>query len=105
MPSQKAVTRADIIQAICAADSGVSRTQARAIFATMLEEFSAALVQGENVKLHAFGLFAIRSKRERIGRNPRTGVEVAITQRRVVTFKPSSILTTQVNVNFPQKIV
>jgi integration host factor subunit alpha len=62
-----------------------------------LEEISAALVRGETVKLRSFGLFAVRSKRERIGRNPRTGVEVPIKPRRVLTFKPSPVLLAALN--------
>lgn len=62
-----------------------------------LEEVSAALVRGETVKLRSFGLFSVRSKRERIGRNPRTGVEVPIKPRRVLTFKPSPVLSAAVN--------
>ena len=49
------------------------------------------------MKLRSFGAFQIRSKRERIGRNPKTGVEAAITPRRVVTFKPSPVLIARVN--------
>ena len=56
----------------------LSRAEAKAIFEMALEEISAALVRGEPVKLRSFGLFLVRDKRERIGRNPRTGVEVPI---------------------------
>ena len=49
------------------------------------------------MKLRSFGLFAVRSKRERLGRNPRTGVEVPIKPRRVLTFKPSPVLSASVN--------
>lgn len=62
-----------------------------------LEEISSALVRGEPVKLRSFGLFLVRAKRERIGRNPRTGVEVPIKPRRVLTFKPSPVLCASVN--------
>lgn len=62
-----------------------------------LEEMSGALTRGENVKIRSFGLFAVREKRERIGRNPRTGEEVPIKPRRVLTFKPSPVLLDQVN--------
>jgi integration host factor subunit alpha len=62
-----------------------------------LEEVSEALVQGQSVKLRSFGLFSVRAKRERIGRNPRTGVEVPIKPRRVLTFKPSPVLFALVN--------
>jgi integration host factor subunit alpha len=62
-----------------------------------IEEITSTLVGGEPVKLRSFGLFAVRAKRERIGRNPRTGVEVPITPRRVLTFKPSPVLAAAVN--------
>lgn len=75
----------------------LSRAEAKAIFEMALEEISAALVRGESVKLRSFGLFLVRDKRERIGRNPRTGVEVPIKPRRVLTFKPSPVLNAAVN--------
>ena len=62
-----------------------------------LEELSEALIRGDIVKLRSFGMFTVREKRERIGRNPRTGVEVPIKRRRVLTFKPSSVLLHVVN--------
>jgi integration host factor subunit alpha len=62
-----------------------------------LEEIAATLVRGECVKLRSFGLFTVRAKRERVGRNPRTGVEAPIKSRRVLTFKPSPVLSACVN--------
>jgi integration host factor subunit alpha len=63
-----------------------------------LDEIADALVvRGEAVKLRSFGLFSVRAKRERIGRNPRTGVEAPIKSRRVLTFKPSPVLCSAVN--------
>ena len=76
---------------------GLSRAQARDIFEMTLEEISAALVRGETVKLRSFGLFSVRAKRERIGRNPRTGIEVPIKPRRVLTFRPSPVLVAIIN--------
>jgi integration host factor subunit alpha len=58
----------------------------------MLELMQDAMVQGETVKLSRFGNFNVRAKRQRIGRNPKTGEEVPITPRRVVTFRPSQML-------------
>jgi integration host factor subunit alpha len=75
----------------------LSRAEAKDIFEMALEEISDALVRGEPVKLRSFGLFLVRSKRERIGRNPRTGVEVPIKPRRVLTFKPSPVLCASIN--------
>lgn len=62
-----------------------------------LDEIADALARGEAVKLRSFGSFTVRSKRERIGRNPRTGVEVPIKPRRVLTFKASPVLAARVN--------
>jgi integration host factor subunit alpha len=58
----------------------------------MLELMQDALVDGDPVKLSRFGNFNVRAKRQRIGRNPKTGEEVPITPRRVVTFRPSQML-------------
>ena len=63
----------------------------------MLGEIGDTLVKSETVKLHGFGNFIVRSKGERVGRNPRTGVEVRIDSRRVVVFKPSNVLKTHIN--------
>lgn len=94
---RKTTTRADLLEAVYSSSPVLSRAQAREIFEIALEEISDALVRGESVKLRSFGLFAVRCKRERIGRNPRTGVEVPITPRRVLTFKPSPVLTASIN--------
>ena len=91
------VTRADVLEAVYTACPSLSRVQARTIFEMTLEEISDSLNRDEAVKLRSFGAFHIRSKRERIGRNPKTGVEAPITPRRVVTFKPSPVLIARVN--------
>jgi integration host factor subunit alpha len=95
--SRKTATRADLLNAVYEACPTLSRAQAREIFEMALDEISSALVRGETVKLRSFGLFSVRKKRERIGRNPRTGVEVPIKPRRVLTFKPSPVLSAAVN--------
>lgn len=94
---QKTATRADLLNAVYASCPSLSRAQAKQIFEMALEEITGALVRGEPVKLRSFGLFTVRAKRERIGRNPRTGVEVPITPRRVLTFKASPVLYAAVN--------
>ncbi|QBR70433.1 integration host factor subunit alpha [Beijerinckiaceae bacterium] len=96
-PIRKTATRADLLDAVYSSCSTLSRAQAKEIFEIALEEISDALVRGEPVKLRSFGLFSVRSKRERIGRNPRTGIEVPIKPRRVLTFKPSPVLCASVN--------
>src|SRR3954454_3000415 len=84
--------RADLLEAVYATSPMLSRTQARDIFEMALDEICDTLVRGEEEKLRSFGNFAVRSKRERIGRNPRTGVEAPIAPRRVVTFRFSPVL-------------
>ncbi len=94
---RRTATRADILDGVFAACPGVSRSQARDVFEMALEEVCETLKRGESVKLRSFGHFNVREKRERIGRNPRTGVEVPIKPRRVLTFKASPVLLDQVN--------
>ena len=93
----RTTTRADLLEAVFAACPTLSRAQARTIFEMTLEEIADCLDRSESVKLRAFGAFNVRAKRERIGRNPKTGVEAAIKPRRVVTFKPSPVLVARVN--------
>ena len=63
----------------------------------VLGEMTDALVRGDNVQLSGFGQFRVSAKKQRIGRNPRTGVETAITPRRVLTFKASKAMALHVN--------
>jgi len=63
----------------------------------VLDELANALIDGESVKLSSFGRFVVRDKPERVGRNPKTGISVPITQRRVMSFKPSSVLKARIN--------
>ncbi|MBB6309685.1 integration host factor subunit alpha [Xanthobacter tagetidis] len=67
----------------------------------VLREIADCLVRGETVKLSSFGSFVVRDKGERIGRNPKTGEEVPIEPRRVMVFKPSSILKHRINGTSP----
>jgi integration host factor subunit alpha len=62
-----------------------------------LGEICDSLATGEAVKLSGFGTFSVRSKGERVGRNPKTGVEVPIEKRKVMVFKPSNILKAHIN--------
>lgn len=95
--TRQTATRADLLDAVYVSCPSLSRTEAREIFEMTLEEITETLVRGEQVKLRSFGLFSVREKRERMGRNPRTGVEVPITPRRVLTFKASPVLLARVN--------
>lgn len=85
------LTRAEIADAINRR-LGLSRTESLAMVEAILRLMSDALAKGENVKISGFGTFLLRDKSERIGRNPKTGVEVPITPRRVLTFRASQML-------------
>ena len=90
------LTRAQLTETIYA-QVGLSRNDSADLLETVLERMSAALEAGDTVKITGFGTFAVRQKGRRIGRNPKTGVEVAILPRRVLTFRPSQVLKAHVN--------
>lgn len=92
----RTVTRVDLAEAVYRR-VGLSRKESAALVQLVLGEVTDALAAGEPVKLSSFGSFILRSKAERIGRNPKTGVEAPITQRRVLVFKPSSVLKARIN--------
>ena len=71
---------------------GLSHNESSEIVELFFEEILQCFEKGEEVKLTSFGTFKIREKKERIGRNPKTGVEAKISPRKVVTFKPSSYI-------------
>ena len=90
------VTRAQLAETIYA-QVGLSRNDSAELLETVLERMSLALESGDPVKLSGFGTFSVRQKGRRIGRNPKTGIEVPILPRRVLTFRPSQVLKAQVN--------
>ena len=87
----KTITRADLVEAL-ARRANMQRADANRLLTRMLEMVQDALVDGDTVKWSRFGNFNVRAKRQRVGRNPKTGEEVPITPRRVVTFRPSQML-------------
>ena len=87
----KTVTRADLSEAVYQ-QVGLSRTESSALVETVLSEICTCLAAGETVKLSSFGSFVVRSKGKRVGRNPKTGVEVAISPGKTVRFKPGKEL-------------
>lgn len=93
----RTLTRAALCEAVHDSRPSLSRTEARRVLDAALEEISEALVRGEAVKLRSFGSFNVRSKRGRIGRNPKTGEEAPISPRTVLTFKASPVLVAQMN--------
>ena len=82
------LTRADLAEMLNR-QIGLSRADAAAMVESILVHMTAVLLNGDNVKISGFGTFVLRDKAERIGRNPKTGVEVPITPRRVLTFRAS----------------
>jgi integration host factor subunit alpha len=92
----KAITRVDLGEAV-RQKLNFSRAESAELVGQVLGEVCDCLATGEDVKLTGFGLFAVRNKGERMGRNPKTGVEVPIDKRRVLTFRPSTVLKAHVN--------
>lgn len=90
------VTRADLAEVLYE-EVGLSRAESAEFVDDILNEISDALVDGENVKISSFGSFTLRDKKQRIGRNPKTGEEVPITPRRVLIFRASHILKEKMN--------
>ncbi len=93
---RQTVTRSDLADALFR-KVGLSRHESAQLVEMLLEEISDALVRGENAKISGFGTFLLRSKNERIGRNPKTGVEAPITPRKVIVFKASNIVRGRIN--------
>ena len=75
---------------------GLNKREARELVDLFFEEIRAALSSGEQVKLSGFGNFDLRDKNQRPGRNPKTGEEIPISARRVVTFRPGQKLKARV---------
>ena len=92
----KNVTRLDLYAAVYQT-VGLSRSESLAIVELVLKEITDCLEKGETVKLASFGSFLVRKKKQRVGRNPKTGIEVPISPRRVIVFKPSAILKQRIN--------
>ncbi|HEX9807836.1 MAG TPA: integration host factor subunit alpha [Alteraurantiacibacter sp.] len=95
MRSVGTLTRADLAEAINR-KMGLSRAESLDLVEAILSRMCEAMGRGENVKISGFGTFVLRDKKERIGRNPKTGVEVPITPRRVMTFRASQLLKKQI---------
>ena len=91
MHEASTLTRADLAESLHH-QVGLSRADSARIVEQILKEMCEALSDGENVKISGFGTFVLRDKGERIGRNPKTGVEVPIAPRRVLTFRASQMM-------------
>ena len=92
----KTVTRTDLSEAVYQ-KVGLSRADSARMVEQVLSEICDTLVRGETVKLSGFGNFTVRSKGERVGRNPKTGVEAPIDPRKVMVFKASNQLKAHMN--------
>ena len=92
----KTLTRADLTDAVYRS-LGISRNESSAFVERILDEVAQTLEQGETVKISSFGTFSVRDKKLRMGRNPKTGEEVPIEPRRVITFRASHVLKDQIN--------
>ena len=93
---RKTLTRQDISEALYR-QVGLSKYESAQMLETVLEHISNALIDGKSVKLSSFGTFIPRQKRERIGRNPKTGVSATIDARRVISFKASKLMKERIN--------
>jgi integration host factor subunit alpha len=94
--SERTITRADLAEAVYA-QVGLSRNESASLVEVVLDEIADTLIKGDNVKISSFGSFSIRQKGERVGRNPKTGVEVPILPRRVLVFRASHVLKDSIN--------
>ena len=92
----KTTTRSTLSEAVFK-NVGLSRNESSALVDSVFDEILKSLIDGDDVKISSFGTFIVRNKKERIGRNPKTGEEVPITARSVVTFRPSNVLKSKVN--------
>ena len=92
----KTTTRSTLSEAVFK-NVGLSRNESANLVDTVFSEILMSLIKGNDVKISSFGTFIVREKKERIGRNPKTGEEVPITARSVVTFRASNVLKSKVN--------
>ena len=90
-----ALTKADLVETLLD-ETELNKHEAKELIDQFFEEVKTALESGRSVKLSGFGNFDLRDKKQRPGRNPKTGEEIPITARRVVTFKPGQKLKAKV---------
>ena len=93
----KTTTRSTLSEAVFK-NVGLSRNESSNLVDSVFSEILDSLINGDDVKISSFGTFIVRQKKERIGRKPKTGEEVPITARSVVTFRASNVLKSKVNV-------
>ena len=91
MDANGTLTRADLADVVHR-KLGLSRAESASVVERVLHHMCHALSEGANVKISGFGTFILRDKGQRVGRNPKTGIEVPIAPRRVMTFRASQIM-------------
>lgn len=94
--ASKTLTRMDLTEAVFR-EVGLSRNESAQLVESIIQHMSDALAHGEQVKISSFGTFSLRSKSARVGRNPKTGEEVPISPRRVLSFRPSHLMKDRVS--------
>jgi integration host factor subunit beta len=95
------MTRSGLIKRLAAANPHLHARDLERIVATVFEQIVLALTRGERVELRGFGMFSTRGRRERVGRNPRTGNEVAVPGKVVPHFKVGKELAERLNLHGP----
>ena len=90
------MTKADIVENVYEKLGVYSKKEAAEIVEVVFEAVKETLSSGEKLKISGFGNFVVRPKQERVGRNPKTGQEVPISPRRVLTFRPSHLMKERV---------
>ncbi len=95
MAGEETLTRANLAESLHK-QVGLSKAESSKLVESILEHMGDALAKGQNVKISGFGSFLLRDKGQRVGRNPKTGVEVPIAPRRVLTFRPSQTMRTRI---------
>ena len=95
MAGDGTLTRADLAESLHK-NVGLSKAESSKLVESILDHMSNALAKGENVKISGFGSFLLRDKGARVGRNPKTGVEVPIAPRRVLTFRARQMMRANV---------
>jgi integration host factor subunit alpha len=91
------MTKAEIIDAVYDRVGGFSKKEAAEVVEAVFDTMKEVLADGQKIKISGFGNFVVRTKKQRIGRNPQTGDPIPISARRVLTFKPSQVLKGALN--------
>ena len=90
-------TKSDLVEAVYAQQPDLTKKDAADLVDAVIDALKEAFQSGETVKLSGFGKFDVRQKKQRVGRNPKTGEAISIAPRRVLTFKPSAVLKAAIN--------